>query len=141
MWFTLAADALVVVHILYVAYIVVGLALILVGLRRRRNWIRNPWFRLTHLVAILIVIYEIIVKANCPLTTWEMRLRAMAGQAVNQTTFMDRLLSFILVADAPRWLVSGLYFAFGLAITLVFVFAPPRWKRVRENRSINQITP
>src|SRR6266403_709386 len=109
--------------------------------RRRRTWIRNPWFRITHLVAILIVIYEIIVRANCPLTTWEMRLRAMAGQAVNQSTFMDRLLSFILVADAPRWLVSGLYFAFGLAITLVFVFAPPRWQRVRENRSINQIAP
>src|SRR5437763_9486221 len=122
MWFTLAADALVVIHILYVAYIVVGLVMILAGLRRRRTWIRNPWFRLTHLVAILIVIYEIIVKAKCPLTTWEMRLRAMAGQAVNQTTFMDRLLSFILVADAPRWLVRGLYFAFGLAIPFVFVF-------------------
>lgn len=141
MWYALSADALVGIHILYVAYIVAGLVLILVGLRRRWNWIRNPWFRITHLVAILIVIYEIIVKANCPLTTWEMQLRAMAGQAVNQTTFMDRLLSFILVADAPRWLVSGLYFAFGLAITLAFVFAPPRWRRARENRSVNQIVP
>ena len=137
MWYALAADAIVGIHILYVAYIVAGLVLILVGLRRKWNWIRNPWFRLTHLIAILIVIYEIIVKANCPLTTWEMQLRGVAGQAVNQTTFMDRLLTFILVADAPRWLVSGLYFAFGLAITLLFVFAPPRWKRVRENRSID----
>jgi len=141
MWFTLAADALVVVHILCVAYIVVGLVMILVGLGRKWNWIRNPWFRITHLIAILIVIYEIIVRANCPLTTWEMRLRGLAGQAVNQTTFMDRLLTFILVADAPRWLVSGLYFTFGLAITLLFVFAPPRWKRAGENKSINQITP
>ena len=141
MWYALAADALVGIHILYVAYIVVGLVLILVGLRRKWNWVRNPWFRVTHLLAILIVIYEIIVRANCPLTTWEMQLRAMAGQAVNQATFMDRLLTFILVADAPRWLVSGLYFAFGLAITLVFVFAPPRWKRARKNRSINQIAP
>ena len=137
MWYPLAADAIVGIHILYVAYIVAGLVLILVGLRRKWNWVRNPWFRVTHLIAILIVIYEIIVKANCPLTTWEMQLRAMAGQPVNQTTFMDRLLTFILVADAPRWLVSGLYFAFGLAITLLFVFAPPHWKRVRENGSID----
>ncbi|HXI62430.1 MAG TPA: DUF2784 domain-containing protein [Pyrinomonadaceae bacterium] len=137
MWYALAADALVGIHILYVAYIVVGLVLILVGLRRKWKWIRNPWFRITHLVAILIVIYEIIVRANCPLTTWEMQLRGVAGQPVNQTTFMDRLLTFILVADAPRWLVSGLYFAFGLAITLLFVFAPPHWKRVRENRPID----
>jgi len=137
MWYPLAADAIVGIHILYVAYIVAGLVLILVGLRRKWNWVRNSWFRLTHLVAILIVIYEIIVRANCPLTTWEMQLRGVAGQPANQTTFMDRLLTFILVADAPRWLVSGLYFAFGLAITVLFVFAPPRWKRVRENRPID----
>jgi amino acid transporter len=101
MWYGLAADVLVVVHILYVGYIVVGLGLILVGWRRQWRWIRNPWFRLTHLIAILIVVYEVMVKANCPLTVWEMQLRAVAGQPVNQTTFMDRLLSFILVADAP----------------------------------------
>lgn len=133
MWFGIAADLLVVVHILYVAYIVVGLGLIVAGLRRKWYWVRNPWLRLTHLLAILIVVYEIIVKAQCPLTVWEMQLRALAGQAVNQTTFMDRLLSFILVADAPVWLVSGLYHAIGLAILSLFVFAPPRWKKARQS--------
>jgi hypothetical protein len=131
MWYALAADLIVVIHILYVAYVVAGLVVILVGLRRKWMWVRNPWFRITHLVAILIVVYELIVHANCPLTTWEMQLRATASQPTNQSTFMDRLLSFILVADAPRWLVTDLYFAFGLAIALLFVFAPPRWKKVR----------
>jgi hypothetical protein len=132
MWHGLAA-LMVVVHILYVAYIVVGLGLIVAGLRRKWNWVRNPWFRFTHLLAILIVVYEIIVKTQCPLTVWEMQLRALAGHAVDQTTFMDRLLSFILFADAPVWLVEGLYRAFGLAIVLVFVFAPPRWKKARQS--------
>ena len=132
MWYALAADLIVVIHILYVAYVVVGLGLILIGLRRKWRWVRNPWFRITHLVAILIVVYELIVKANCPLTTWEMQLRGSAGQATNQTTFMDRLLSFILIADAPGWLINDLYFAFGLAIALLFVFAPPRWKKVKQ---------
>src|SRR5947207_15560574 len=63
--YSLAADAIVVVHLLYVAYIVVGLWLIIAGLRRRWRWARNPWFRSTHLLAILIVVYELIVKANC----------------------------------------------------------------------------
>src|SRR5256714_12529459 len=133
MWYALAADAIVVVHILYVGYIVIGLGLILIGLRRKRNYIRNPWFRTTHLLAILTVVYELIVKANCPLTTWEMQLRALAGQAVNQTTFMDRLLSFVLFADAPGWFINGLYIVFGLAIALLFVLAPPRWKRLRQS--------
>jgi hypothetical protein len=47
---------------------------------------------------------------------------------------MDRLLSFILVADAPQWLVTDLYFAFGIAIVLLFVFAPPRWKKIRQSQ-------
>lgn len=132
--YALAADIIVVIHILYVAYVVVGFVLILVGLRRKWMWVRNPWFRCTHLVAILIVVYEMIVKANCPLTTWEMQLRGSAGQSTNQDTFMDRLLTFILVADAPRWLVNDLYFAFGFAITLLFVLAPPRWKKVRSSQ-------
>ena len=132
MWYAIAADLMVVAHILYVAYIVVGLCLIVAGLRRDWRWIRNPWFRSTHLLAILIVVYELIVKANCPLTTWEMQFRASAGQAVNQSTFMDRLLSFILFANAPVWFIDSLYFAFGLAIALLFLFAPPKWKRVRQ---------
>ncbi|HYX27901.1 MAG TPA: DUF2784 domain-containing protein [Pyrinomonadaceae bacterium] len=132
MWYALAADTMVVIHVLYVAYIVGGLGAILVGVRRRWTWIRNPWFRLTHLIAILIVVYELIVKANCPLTIWEMQLRGFAGQPVNQSTFMDRLLSFILIANAPLWLVDTSYFAIGLAIALLFVFAPPRWKRVEQ---------
>ena len=133
MGYALAADLIVVIHILYVAYIIVGLWLIVAGLRRGWNWTRNPWFRLTHLLAILIVVYELIVKANCPLTTWEMQLRALAGQAVNQSTFMDRLLSFILFANAPVWLIDSLYFAFGLAIMLLFVFAPPRRKNSKQS--------
>ena len=84
-------------------------------------------------LAILIVVYELIVKANCPLTTWEMRLRGVAGQAVNQSTFMDRLLSFILFANAPVWLIDSLYCGFGLAIALLFVFAPPRWRPARQS--------
>jgi Protein of Unknown function (DUF2784) len=131
MWYALAADAIVGIHILYVAYIVAGLVLILIGLRRKRKYVRNPWFRITHLLAILIVVYELIVKANCPLTTWEMRLRGVAGQPVNQSTFMDRLLSFILIANAPGWLINSLYYFFGLAIVLLFVLAPPAARSLR----------
>src|SRR5215471_2812567 len=133
MWYALAADIIVVIHILYVAYIVIGVWLIVAGLRRRWSWIRNPWFRSTHLLAILIVVYELIVKANCPLTTWEMQLRGAAGQVVNQSTFMDRLLSFILFANAPVWVLDVLYVAFGVAIVLLFVLAPPKWSSARQS--------
>ena len=51
----------------YVVYVVGGLVAILIGAWRGRKWIRNPWFRVTHLLAILIVVIEIFLKLNCPL--------------------------------------------------------------------------
>jgi hypothetical protein len=135
MWYSFLADLVVAIHFAYVAYIVGGLVLILVGLRRRWRWIRNPWFRVTHLLAILIVVYEIIVKANCPLTTWEDSARAAAHQPVDGSAFMDRLLSFILFSSAPHWLTDGLYFLFALAIAVAFLCAPPQWRAGRELRS------
>ena len=78
MLYSLAADLIVVIHLAYVGYIVGGVGLILIGLWRRWRWIRNPWFRLTHLIAILIVVVELVLKRYCPLTIWEMSFRSLA---------------------------------------------------------------
>jgi len=132
MLYAYLADLIVVIHLAYVVYVVGGLVAILIGMWRGRKWIRNPWFRVTHLLAILIVIAEIILKLNCPLTIWENSARAAAQQPVDGSAFMDRLLSFILIGSAPRWLINGLYVVFAVAIVTTFIFAPPRWKAIRE---------
>src|SRR5882762_9670687 len=82
MLYALLADLIVAIHIAYVVYVVGGLVAILIGALRGRKWIRNPWFRVTHLLAILIVVIEIFLKLNCPLTTWENQARAAAQQPV-----------------------------------------------------------
>lgn len=69
------ADVLVVIHLAYVGFVVVGLVAIFAGMLLRWQWIRNPWFRWTHLAMILIVAGEAIVDFECPLTTWEKALR------------------------------------------------------------------
>ena len=129
MLYQLLADLIVAIHIAYVVYVVGGLVAILIGAWRRRKWIRNPWFRITHLLAILIVVMEIFLKLNCPLTTWENQARAAAQQPVDGSAFMDRLLTFILIGSAPRWVINGAYFLFAIAIVATFFWAPPRWKR------------
>ena len=131
MFYSVLADLIVVIHLGYVFYVVGGLIAILIGTWRGRKWIRNPWFRVTHLLAILIVISEIILKLNCPLTIWENSARGAAQQPVDGSAFMDRLLSFILIGTAPRWLINGLYILFGITIAATFIFAPPRWKAIR----------
>ena len=128
MLYALLADLIVAIHIAYVFYVVGGLVAILIGAWRGREWILNPWFRVTHLLAILIVVMETFLKLNCPLTNWENQARALGQQPVDGSAFMDRLLSFILIGSAPRWLINGAYCVFAIAIVATFFWAPPRWK-------------
>src|SRR4029078_4046069 len=89
MLYALLADLIVAIHIAYVVYVVGGLVAILIGAWRGRKWIRNPWFRVTYLLAILIVVMETFLKLNCPLTSWENQARAAAQQPVDGSAFMD----------------------------------------------------
>lgn len=128
MWYGLLADLIVAIHIAYVAYIIIGVMLILVGLRRKWNWVRNPWFRLTHLAAILIVVLELIFKTTCPLTVLEFKFRSLAGQPVTEATFVERLMYYILSGWLPGSLTNSVYVVVGVVVALTFVLAPPRWR-------------
>ena len=56
--YLLAADAILVSHVLLVAFIVVGLVLIYIGKWLSWAWVRNYWFRLLHLAAITVVVLQ-----------------------------------------------------------------------------------
>ncbi len=79
-WYLIAADALLILHGMFVIFVVAGLGLVVIGGLRQWQWVRNPWFRLAHLAAIGIVVLQSWAGQICPLTTWEMALRERAGQ-------------------------------------------------------------
>src|SRR5437764_14821538 len=80
--YAILADAIVAAHVAYVSFVILGQLAILIGWPLGWKWIRNPWFRMIHLLMILIVVVESLpfVKYECPLTTWEYELRVEAGQ-------------------------------------------------------------
>ena len=43
--YSLAADTLLITHVIFVIFVVLGLIVILVGRFRFWQWFRNPWFR------------------------------------------------------------------------------------------------
>ncbi len=51
MWYGIAADLVVAVHVAYVAYVVLGQLAITVAAPMKWQWARNPWFRFSHLTA------------------------------------------------------------------------------------------
>lgn len=126
LFYRLAADFTVIVHAGYVSYVVMGQLLILVGVLCRWNWIRNPWFRWTHLSAILIVVAEALCGLVCPLTTLENELRRRAGQIGYEGDFIANLVHDLLFYDLAPWVFTVIYSAFGLLVLTTFVVAPPR---------------
>ena len=128
MLYGLLADLIVAVHVAYVSYVVVGLLFIWIGLLRKWQWVRNPWFRLTHLAAIAIVAVEAIFDIECPLTVWERELRVLAGQTASADTFVGRCLDSLIFYQAPSWVFTVLHVGFALLVLGTLVLAPPRWR-------------
>ncbi len=129
-FYAIAADLVVAVHSAYVTFVALGLLLTLVGIALRWEWVRNPWFRGVHLATIVIVVAESWIGMTCPLTTWEKRLRQLAGQSSYGGDFVGRWLHEVLFFELPPAAFTLLYTAFGLAVLLTFVLAPPRRRRV-----------
>jgi len=128
------ADLVLVVHGLYVAFVVIGFALILLGLARGWQWVRHPGFRYTHLAAIGIVVLQAWFGIDCPLTTLESLLRLKAGEAGYGTSFVQHWLYRLLYYRADTWVFGMVYTLFGAAVVLVWWFAPPLRRRSRRDQ-------
>jgi hypothetical protein len=126
MLYSLLADILVVLHLLYVAFIVIGQVAILVGAWLRWSWVRNTWFRSTHLAAITIVACEAVAGIVCPLTVWEGELRRLAGEAPAAGTFVGRGVHAILFFNLPPWVFTTAYVLFVVLVLATLWLVPIR---------------
>lgn len=124
--YLLAADTVLLAHVLFVGFVIAGLVLVLVGKLMRWTWIRNPWFRVLHLVAIGIVVVQSWFGVICPLTTVEMALRQRAGDAVYAGSFVAHWLESILYYRAPAWVFALAYTAFAVLVVLSWFWVRPR---------------
>ena len=125
-FYLLVADVILFLHVLIVAFNVFGLILIIIGSVLKWSWIRNPWFRYTHIAAICVVIIQSWVGVVCPFTTWEMALRSKAGETVYSGTFISHWLESILYYQASPWLFVILYTAFGALVIASWFMVRPR---------------
>ena len=123
--FLLAADAILVLHVAFVAFVLIGLLCIVAGGLRSWDWVRNPWFRLVHLGAIAVVVGQSWLGRICPLTTWEMMLRERGGQTTYETTFISYWLQRVLYYDAPMWVFALCYTAFAILVALCWWWVRP----------------
>ena len=105
---------------------VLGLVAIVVGGVLGWSWVRNPWIRLSHLAGIIVVAAQAWLGRICPLTTWEMWLRARAGEATYTGGFIAHWFAWLLYYDAPMWVFAAAYTAFALLVIASWFGVRPR---------------
>lgn len=130
--YRLTADLVVVAHFVFVAFVVLGLLLTLVGGVRQWECVRDIRFRAIHLAAIGFVVAESLCGITCPLTIWEQRLRDLAGQASYRGDFIATWVHDLMFFDAESWVFTLCYCSFGAIVLLSWLLVPPRRRR-REN--------
>lgn len=118
-------------------FVVFGLILIYIGWLVNWQWVRNPWLRIAHLIGISIVVLQSWLGLICPLTTWEMNLRAKAGGITYEGSFITYWLSQLLYYDFAPWVFVVGYSVFGALVLLSwFVVRPhPFFNRVKRDEN------
>jgi hypothetical protein len=103
------ADAVLVVHLAYVAFIPLGGFL-------TWQWLRIAW---VHLAAVAVGAVSITIGFDCPLTTWEQSLRRRGGQRPYANGFVDHYLRGHVYPHGYEWAVQAVF-----AICIVAAYTP-----------------
>ncbi|WDE07194.1 DUF2784 domain-containing protein [Thalassomonas viridans] len=126
------ADAVLLLHSLFVVFVVGALVLTLIGGYCRWLWVRNYVFRLVHLFCIAVVVLQAWFGLICPLTTLEMWLRELAGDRQYSGSFIGHWLEYFLYYRAPPWVFILIYSLFAALVIFTWVYLPPQ-KKLRNN--------
>lgn len=120
-WLALAADAVVVVHLLFILFAVLGGLLVW-------RWHRLVWL---HVPAALWGVLVELMRWPCPLTPLEHSLRLTAGQAGYSGGFVEHyLLPIIYPAELTPQIQIGLGLFVLLLNGLIYgVLLGQRWRR------------
>src|SRR3990167_6853542 len=116
----LLADFILVVHFLFVSFVVGGLALTWIGAAAGWRWVRNFWFRVAHLAAIAFVAGEALVGVWCPLTVCEDALRGVHAEKRCVARWIQGLMFYVF----RGWMFTTAYVLFALVVIVTLVWLP-----------------
>lgn len=134
----LLADALLLLHVGIVLFVVGGQALILVGGPLRWAWVRRRAFRYTHLALMGFIVLQTWLGQLCPLTIWEQHLRRAAGQAAYSQSFIEYWLSRLIFFEAPWWVFVTAYTGFFILLLASWWRWPPLPRILKSHKDFRQ---
>jgi Protein of Unknown function (DUF2784) len=117
----LLADAIVLLHLAYVGFVLAGFVAVPLGAALGWRWVRRRWLRRLHLAAIALVALEALAGVMCPLTEWEAWLRGGGAPG----TFVGRGVHALLFYDFPGWVFTLAYVLLTLLALALYRLVPP----------------
>lgn len=134
--YLLLANAVLVLHGLIVAFNVGALPFIWAGHFWHWPVVRNPYFRLSHVLLLGLVTAETCLGLTCPLTTLENALRLRAATPLLYSEgFLSHWLHDVLFWDVSPALLGTLYGLFLALVGLTLFVVKPRqlnWRALEE---------
>jgi len=120
------ADTVIVIHLLWIIFMLVGFFFTLYALAFRKSLL-NWWkFRTLHLVGIFYVAGLTVLGKYCPLTILENKFRSQASpEKVYESSFISHYLEKIVYPEIDPLLIQIPTLALAVATILIFVLSPP----------------
>jgi hypothetical protein len=136
MWYRAGVDLVVVVHLLFICFVVGGVFL-------AWRWPRVIW---AHIPAVIYGALVEFAGFTCPLTLLENDLRQRAGEAGYRGGFIDHYLVKVIY---PPGLTRGMQIGLGLVVLLIAIFGyrgflrrhPPGWAWLERRSARTQPRP
>jgi len=124
MFYEIAADIVIVIHFLWIAFVILGFPVFL--------WLNSARWRLVHLAAVICMVLMQLTRSICPLTYLEVWLKSegrgvevYSGKFIIET--LERLIYVDNVTLGKITYATGVYLAL---IALSFWFRPiPKKKK------------
>lgn len=117
MIFRLAADSVILLHLAFILFVLLGAMLAF----------RRLWILFVHLPAAVWGGFVELTGRDCPLTYWENYLRIKAGQSGYTEGFVEH---YLLGVIYPVWLTREIQFVFA-GVLIVINIAIYSWLFIR----------
>jgi hypothetical protein len=119
-------QAILALHLLVIAFNVLGLIAIPLGAALYWRWVWVRWWRALHVASWAVVALQAALGRACFLTVWQDRL---AG-AASAPPLIARWVASVIYWPLPIWAFAAIYLAlFGAVIALWFAVPPrPGWR-------------
>ena len=116
------SQAVLAVHLVVIAFNVVGLVVIPLGAALGWRWVRVRWWRALHLASWAVVAAQALLGRACFLTLWQDQFSGAGPEPPLIARWIDGLIYWPL----PIWVFGAVYIALFAAVAAFWWWPPTR---------------